>query len=74
MSVYEMALMYLNWHGGSRATFVRHAKVTESLRSDRSVRLTASKSQEALVQFLVINNTKKNKLTVWVYGFVSGFE
>lgn len=63
MSVYEMALMYLNWHGGARKTFVRHAKVMENLRADRSVRLTASKSQEALVQFLVevqvINNTKK---------------
>lgn len=63
MSVYEMALMYLNWHGGTRITFVRCAKVMESLRSDRSVRLMASKSQEALVQFLVevqvINNTKR---------------
>lgn len=68
MSVYEMALMYLNWHGGSWTTFVWHAKVTESLRSGQSVRLTASKSQEALVQFLVevqvINNTKKNNLTL----------
>lgn len=36
MRVYEMALMYLNWHGGSWSTF---EKVHERFKIGRSVRL-----------------------------------
>lgn len=50
MSVYEMALMDLNWHGGSRPTF---DKGHEKFKIGPSVKLMTLNRQGALIKFLV---------------------
>lgn len=54
-SVYEMALMYLNWHGGSRATF---DKGHERFKIGRSVGLTTFNRQGELIKLSVQQQKK----------------